>query len=198
MKKPNPNQAARYRRCRRRAGLRPILLACLSAGLVAALAVAANPTPVVSARALLATDAAYPGSSVRAAVVAEVSPGFHINDHKPTVDYLIPTQLKLETSKDLGAGQIVYPKGQLKKFAFADEALSVYEGTFVVGAEVKVGPSVKAGTYTLNGKLSYQACNDRACFPPTSVPLSLAVKVVPRGTALKRLNADVFNKLQPE
>jgi hypothetical protein len=50
--------------------------------------------------------------------------------------------------------------------------------------------------YTLQGKFAYQACNDHACLPPTSVPLTLAVKVVPRAVALKTLNADDFDRIK--
>jgi thiol:disulfide interchange protein DsbD len=152
--------------------------------------------PVVKARTLLAADAAHPGSSVKAAIVAEVAPGFHINEHKPTLDYLIPTELKLESTKDLSAGNFVYPKGQLKKFAFSDTDLSVYEGEFVVGVLVKVQQTIRPGTYTLKGELRYQACNDYACLPPVSIPLSLAVKVVPSSVPIRRINSDVFNKVQ--
>ncbi len=151
---------------------------------------------MVKARTLLALEAAHPGSSLKAAVVAEVAPGFHINEHKPTLDYLIPTELKFEGTRDLSAGSFVYPKGELKKFAFSDTALSVYEGEFVVGAVVKVERAIRPGTHTLKGELRYQACNDRACLPPASIPLLLEIKVVPLGAPLKRLNADVFDKVQ--
>ncbi len=152
--------------------------------------------PVVAARALVSADGAYPGSSIKAAVVADVSPGFHINDHQPTLDYLIPTELKLEVGEDLTASKLVYPKGQARKFEFADTPLSVYEGTFAVVALLKVARTAAPGIHTIKGKLAYQACNQQACFPPASVPVTLEIKVVPRGVTLKRLNTDVFGKLQ--
>lgn len=176
--------------------VRAAFAAALVAGLAAWPARSQSRPSVLSARAVLAADGAYPGSTVKAAVVAEVAPGFHINDHKPTLDYLIPTELKLEVAKDLNADRIVYPKGQAKKFEFADTPLSVYEGTLVVGVVVKIARTVVPATYTIQGKLAYQACNEHACFPPSSVPVTLAVRVVPRGAALKRLNTDVFNKIQ--
>jgi len=54
---------------------------------------------VVKARMVLATSAAHPGAPAKAAVVAEIAPGYHINDHKPTLDYLIPTEVTFEASK---------------------------------------------------------------------------------------------------
>ncbi len=147
---------------------------------------------------LLATDAAQAGETAKAAVVAQISPGYHINDNKPTLDYLIPTELKLEPIKGITATKVVYPKGELKGFAFSDTKLSVYEGTLDVGVLLGIARTASPGTYTLKGKLAYQACNDHACLPPKSVPVTLAVKVVPRGTRVKRVNGDVFNRISFE
>ena len=147
---------------------------------------------------VLATDAAHVGSPVMAAVVARIAPGYHINDYRPTLEYLIPTELNLEASKQASVENVVYPKGIAKKFAFSDVPLSVYEGTVVVGARLKIARAVPPGTYTIKGKFSYQACNDHACLPPASIPLTLTVKVVNRRVPLKHVNTDVFAKLQFE
>lgn len=175
-----------------------ILLNCILACWAVGLAAAQGPTPVVEAKMLMATNAAHPNSSVKAAVVARVASGYHINDHKPSLDYLIPTELKLEPPKQVSVENVVYPKGMPKKFAFSDAALSVYEGTVTLGAVLKIARTALPGPLTLKGRLAYQACNDHACLPPTSVPLTLTVKVVRRGVRLKRANTDVFDRLQLE
>jgi len=153
---------------------------------------------IVAARAVLDADAAHPGSTVQVAVVAEIAPGYHINDHKPTLEYLIPSELKLEASPEVAVQDVIYPHGKLMKFAFEDKSLSVYEGTLVVKAVLKVARNTPPGTYTLKGKLAYQACNDRACLPPTSAPVEFAVKVVGAGVPVKHLNEDIFKSGKPE
>ena len=152
---------------------------------------------VVQARMLLAMDGAHAGSTVKAVVEAQVGSGYHINDHHPTLDYLIPTEVRLDSSNQVNPGKVVYPKGEPKKFAFADQPLSVYEGTLLIGVLLKVASAVPPGNYPLKGKFAYQACNDHACLPPTSAPLMLTIKVVERGVPLKRVNADVFSKIRP-
>ena len=152
--------------------------------------------PVVKAEMVLASDAVHPNSTVKAAVVAEVAPGFHINDHKPTLEYLIPTEFKLEPSEQIAVKDVIYPKGTMKKFAFSDSPLSVYEGKVVFGALLQIARRARPGVYTLKGQLAYQACNDHACLPPMSVPVSLEVKIVERSVSLKRVNADVFKQTQ--
>lgn len=169
------------------------LAACASLGLAAE-----KTPPVVQAHGVLETDGAHPGSTVHAAVVAQITSGYHINDHKPSHEYLIPTELKMETSPQVTIQNITYPPGQAIKFDFDDAKLSVYQGTLVVKADLKIARTTSPGDYALKGKLAYQACNDRACFSPTSVPVELEVRVVKPGTALKHVNEDVFKRAKVE
>lgn len=159
---------------------------------------AQNKSSVVEAHAVMATDAAHANSPLKLAVLAQVAAGYHINDHKPSLDYLIPTELKVDPSDQFTVSNVVYPKGTLKKFAFSDVPLSVYEGTVVVGTLLQAGKVIPPGTYTLKAKFAYQACNDHACLPPTSVPLNVTIKVVPRNVPLKPVESDVFQRIKFE
>jgi DsbC/DsbD-like thiol-disulfide interchange protein len=159
---------------------------------------AQNNYAVVEAHAVMANDAAHANSPLKIAVLAQVAPGYHINDHKPTLDYLIPTELKVDPSDQFTLKNVVYPKGTLERFAFSDVPLSVYESTVVVGALLQAGKTVPAGTYTLKAKFAYQACNDHACLPPTSVPLTVPLRVVPRHVPLKPVESDVFERIKFE
>lgn len=175
-----------------------VLLSVILAACTANFAKGQEPAPVVQAKWVMATDAAHANATVKLAVVATVSPGYHINDHKPTLAYLIPTELKLEPLKQVSVKDVFYPKGELKKFGFSDGPLSVYEGTVTVGTLLEVARAVPPGAYTLKGKFAYQACNDHACLPPASVPLTLTLKVVPRSVPLRHMNPDVFERIQLE
>jgi DsbC/DsbD-like thiol-disulfide interchange protein len=154
--------------------------------LAAAVAWAQAPEQVVKAKVTMASAVARPDSIVRAAVVVEVLPGYHINDHHPSLDYLIPTEVKLEPSKQVTVNDITYPKGELKKFAFSDAPLSVYEGAIRVDVALQLEHKTLPGNYDVKGQLRYQACNDHACLPPASVPLLFSFKVVRRGASVRR------------
>jgi hypothetical protein len=80
-------------------------------------------------------------------------------------------------------GAIVYPEGKDLTFVFSPkEKLNVYSGNFTVSAELRALAGVPAGSYKVPGELRYQACNDRACFPPTKLPVEVEVTVrKPRG-----------------
>jgi len=166
--------------------MKTFLALVFSFGLAAAAAWAQAPAQVVTAKVTMASPEARPNSVVRAAVVVEVVPGYHINDHHPSLDYLIPTEVKLEPDKQVTVQDITYPKGEPKKFAFSDAPLSVYEGTVRVDVALQVERKTLPGNYEVKGKLAYQACNDHACLPPASVPLLFSFKVVRRGASVRR------------
>jgi len=159
---------------------------------------AQNKNPVVQAHAVMATDAGHADSPLKLAVLAQVAAGYHINAHKPTLDYLIPTELKVDPSNQFTVRNVVYPQGTPKRFAFSDVPLSVYEGQVVVGMLLQAGKDVPPGTYTLKGKFAYQACNDHACLAPTSVPVTVTIKLVPRNVPLKSIGSNVFPRIKFE
>lgn len=122
--------------------------------------------------------AVAPGGSVRVELRFRVSPGYHINSSKPRSEFLIPTHLKLSPPANLTPGSIVYPEGKDLTFAFLPgEKLNVYAGDFTVRAELRALGSAPAGSYRVPGELRYQACNDRACFPPAKLPVEFEVTV---------------------
>ena len=151
--------------------------------------------PVVEVRTFLASSAVHPGSEAKVAVVATVASGFHINDHQPSLDYLIPTEVVFEKTDSLRAEKVVYPGGKPRKFAFLDSPISVYEGETCFGAILRASPSLRPGTYKLRGNFDYQACNDHACLPPAKVPFEIAVRVVPSSVPLKPANSELFEKI---
>ncbi|TAM80052.1 MAG: hypothetical protein EPN47_16295 [Acidobacteria bacterium] len=156
---------------------------------------AAGPPAVVSTRTILATNAVHAGQTAKLAVLARIEPGYHINDHKPSLDYLIPTQVEFDASPSLRVEKVMYPRGKMVKFDFLDSPISVYESEVRLGSVLKVDGSVKPGTYTLRGKFMYQACNDYACLPPTSVSFELSVRVAPPSVPLKPANSEIFNTI---
>lgn len=122
--------------------------------------------------------AVAPGGSVRVELRFRVSPGYHINSNKPRSEFLIPTRLQLSPPPSLAPGAVVYPEGKDLSFAFSPkEKLNVYAGEFLVRAELRALGSAAAGSYKVPGELRFQACNDRACFPPSKLPVEVEVTV---------------------
>lgn len=107
-----------------------------------------------------------------------VASGYHINSNTPKSEFLIPTGLKLSAPTDIVVGKITYPAGSEMAFDFSpEEKLSVYSGEFSVAVLIRPLHSVLPGKYRLRGTLKYQACDNRACYPPKQLPVEFEVKV---------------------
>jgi len=107
---------------------------------------------------------------------AELQAGFHVNSNSPGDDYLIP--LKLTWNKEpLEAEQVNYPKPQMEKLGFSPNPVSVYTGTFEIVTRFKAPPTASPGMAFMNGKLRYQACNNKECLPPRTVDVRVTLDI---------------------
>ena len=108
-----------------------------------------------------------------------IDPEMHINSNKPHSENLIPTRLVLDLPTDLSVVKTVYPPGKDFSFAFdPNEKLNVYTGEFPITLQLRPANGASAGTFKVHGELQYQACNDRACFPPKKLPVEFEVTVL--------------------
>jgi hypothetical protein len=108
-----------------------------------------------------------------------VPPGYHVNSNTPKSEFLIPTTLRIEVPTDIILGKTEYPAGTDMAFPFSpDEKLSVYSGDFTIAVGVHPLHAVVPGKYAMHGVLRYQACDNSACYPPKTLPVSFEVKVV--------------------
>jgi DsbC/DsbD-like thiol-disulfide interchange protein len=106
-----------------------------------------------------------------------VQPGFHVNSNRPNDEYLIPLKVTWKSTGALQGGEITYPKPSLEKYEFSEKPLSVYTGSFELVANFKVSATAQAGPGSATGTLRYQACNDRTCFPPKNVEVTVPYQV---------------------
>jgi hypothetical protein len=136
------------------------------------------PPPPVTVAAIPVTTAQR-GTQTIVNLNFRVPPGYHINSNTPKSEFLIPTALKMDLPTDIILGKIEYPPGEDLTFPFSpDEKLSVYAGDFTVALSVHPLQSVVPGKYLMRGVLRYQACDNAACYPPRTLPVSFEVKVV--------------------
>jgi hypothetical protein len=111
-------------------------------------------------------------------IPVKIQPGFHVNSNTPSEDYLIPLKLTWTETGALQPGPVSYPKPTLEKYEFAPQPLSVFTGNFDLVAQFKVAPKAQAGPGMAVGKLRYQACNNRACFPPKTIDVKVSYQVL--------------------
>lgn len=131
-----------------------------------------------------------PGSRVTLAAI--VSLPRHVHVYALGARGYKPVQLELEPTPDAFLHAVHYPRSKVMLLPAIHEKAPVFEGTFGITEDVTVaytrafiervmkGPA--SGTVlTLTGKLFYQACDTRICYPPDAVPVSWHLTVKPLG-----------------
>ena len=120
---------------------------------------------------------AAPGQAFEVPAKFQIASGYHINAEKPTFDYLIPTRLEW-TAKDFKLIGIEYPKPEQATFSFSpDTKLAVYQGAITIRSRFQAPRTLPGGKAALGGKLHYQACDDKMCYPPASVAVEVPVEL---------------------
>jgi uncharacterized protein len=105
-------------------------------------------------------------------VRVKVLEGFHLNANR-AAQGMIPTTLAVVGARGAAvAAAIEYPPGEERRFAFASEAIRVYEGEVTIVA--RLAEALATGT-TVRAALTYQACTEDACLAATSQGVEVVV-----------------------
>ncbi len=154
---------------------------------------------IVKPHVFVSVDRVARGSEFQAAVVVEIARGYHMNSHKPTDPYLIPTTLTAEMPAGIELRDTIFPAGKLEKFSFSpNKQLDVYTGSVTLRLRLAVQDAAALGATTIPATLRYQACNDSACLPPVKVPVSVKFEVAAAGTKAHAMHADIFPADSPK
>lgn len=130
-----------------------------------------------------ATDTTIaPGT--RFSIVADVRPARGMHVYAPGVTGYKPIALTIEPITWLNVKAAQYPKSEAYEFKPLNERVQVYQRPFRIVQDLALDASTDAQaaladvkSLTINGTLTYQACDDRICFSPQSVPLAWNVAV---------------------
>lgn len=150
---------------------------------------------VVAPVAYVSYDPAARGTALQVAVVLKIRPGFHVNAHEVSAEYLIATELRADVPAGFKMSDVIYPKGTLETFAFAkNKPLNVYSDSVIVRLPLTVLPNAPLGEQHLAMKLRYQACSTEICLPPVSKDVDATVNIVATPSAAKPANPSIFAK----
>lgn len=137
-----------------------------------------------SFRMAVAADhtALRPGGTLQGIVRLQLDKPWHMNAHEPLDPYLIPTVLEFtELLEGTPAPTIAYPEPHTITFDFQPDPMAVYEGEFTLAFHMPIPDDASPGDYTLSGKLNYQACDDKACYPPANAPFTIPLTIAGEG-----------------
>lgn len=127
-------------------------------------------------------QAVAPGTPFTLAVDVVPKKGIHV--YAPGNAGYEPIALILEPTTGLVIGDVKYPAAEPYFFAPLKERWRVYSTAFALRRTVTVDRSPAAAlalsaspAVTVKGRLSYQACDDKVCYLPQSVPLTWTVTI---------------------
>lgn len=153
-----------------------------------------KPSEIVTTRSYVSLDPVPRGKEFQAAVVVKISTGYHMNSHKPSDSYLIPTTLTPQLPAGFTLAEAVYPAGKNEKFPFSpDKPLNVYSGSVTLRLRMTADDKASLGATTIPVTLRFQACNNSACLPPVKVPVNLQLQVVAAGAAGHATHPEIFD-----
>lgn len=119
------------------------------------------------------------GEVAEARITVVVAEGYHIQANPASSEFLVPARLELKARGGVRPGQPVYPPGRPYRLEGTSSDLMTYKGTFEIVVPLEVSESARPGNRILQGVLHHQACDERSCLFPASVPVKLTVQVVP-------------------
>lgn len=122
----------------------------------------------------------------RIALVLNITPLENMHVYAPGADKYRVVTVNIEPQPFVQVLPLQHPDSEIYYFEPLDERVPVYQKPFTLLQEVvpEVSREARAAfegqdTLTLTGSLEYQACDDRLCYNPMSVPLSWTVKLKP-------------------
>ncbi len=154
---------------------------------------------VVSLEAFPSVDGVRVGDPFQVAIVLAIQPGYHINAHVPSLEYLIPTRLTFEASEAVRMAEPQYPQPISQTFEFAPgQPLDVYEGRVVIAAAGDVVRIENAGSIPVRGKVTVQACSHNQCLAPVNLPFAISLNVHEAGVAPNPIHQELFQAPGPD
>lgn len=124
-----------------------------------------------------ASDAILRGGN-RLSLVVEVDlkPKMHV--YAPGVEGYIPIEWSMEEVTGITNYPAEYPGSETLHLPAINETVPVYQGRFKIARDVMIGQSKEIqhllsaqGELVVKGSFRYQACDDKVCYLPKTVPI---------------------------
>lgn len=123
-----------------------------------------------------------PGS--RTSLVFDVTPRRGMHVYAPGTHSYQIVRVVLDSQPWIETHPVAYPASEIYHFVPLDERVPVYQKPFRLVQDITIRATPEAQKrlasvrqITLTGRLEYQACDDRFCFAPASVPMSWTLEV---------------------
>ncbi len=150
---------------------------------------------ILRARIILPVESLQRQSSYEILIEMQIGEDWHINSNQPLEEFLIPTEISFDARDGLSFGKISYMTPEMKKFAFSETMLSVYEGKAYAKTNITIPPDYPENEVVLRGRIYFQACNDQSCLAPDEITFTKLVEILPAGETEVAANTELFEQV---
>jgi hypothetical protein len=144
----------------------------------------------------------YPGDAAvapgdRASLAIEIQPGEGMHVYAPGAEGYKVIAVTVAPQPFVRVLPLQYPPSEIYVFAPLNERVPVYQKPFTLRQELVLDDRPEARVafrgkrfLTVTGMLAYQACDDKVCFNPVTVPLSWTLPLASPGGRAAALPLD--------
>ncbi len=130
----------------------------------------------VTVQTSVTPDSVAEGGKV--SLVLDVTPDRNVHVYAPGAKDFIATTLTTAPDKRVTFGKVTYPPAELVLDPILNERIPEYVKPFRITLPTTMPAKVKSGeSLTISGALTYQACDDKMCFAPSSASVTWVIKV---------------------
>ena len=118
----------------------------------------------------------------RFALVLDIELNDKMHVYAPEVEGYIPIAWNMDPGSGVTLYDAEFPDAKTLHLPAIDERVPVYEGSFrlvrdiMIGQPREIGDLLQDGALKISGSLRYQACDDKVCYLPTTVPLEWTIQ----------------------
>ncbi|MBI2150026.1 MAG: redoxin domain-containing protein [Acidobacteria bacterium] len=123
----------------------------------------------------ISQEKARPGNRITLVAEVKLPPKMHI--YAPGVEGYRPAVLAIEASPDLTAHAPRFPESKIMLLPAIKERVPVYEGKVRIMRDFTISQNTKPPTVEVRGRFEYQACDDKICYLPKTVPLAFTIDI---------------------
>jgi thiol:disulfide interchange protein DsbD len=123
----------------------------------------------------VAADSAAAGRKVSLHVEVAPKPLMHV--YAPGQEGYLTIVLTLDADASFEAAKAKYPAGQKLFMPLLNETQLVYAKPFRITQDVTFRAGLAPGPRPIKGTLRYQACDDKVCYRPVTVPLTWTIEL---------------------
>jgi len=142
-------------------------------------------TPHLKLRTSASNQRAYAGSRMTLALEVELPERMHVYAPGVMPPY-IPISWTLDDSGAWNALPLNLPASRMLRLEAIKETVPIFEGRFKLTRDIVVGQTAATapaltpeGELKVKGSFRYQACDDKVCYTPRTIPLEWRIRVNP-------------------